>query len=60
MKGILADVNAIGHVEALVQQMQAGPWAEFWAALGLVLKRFDEVGLSSTSTDFEIWRTCQA
>jgi len=60
VKGILPDVNAIGQIHALVQQMQAEPWADFWTSLGLVLKRFQDVGLSPTSTDFEIWRTCQA
>lgn len=60
MRGILPDINAIGQVEALVQQMQAEPWTEFWNALGLVLKRFADVGLSPNSTDLEIWRTCQA
>jgi hypothetical protein len=58
--GILADVNAIGQVEYLVQQMQAESWADFWKALGLVHKRFAEVGLAPTSSDLQIWRTCQA
>jgi hypothetical protein len=31
-----------------------------WTGLGLVLKSFEDVGLSPTSTDVEIWRTCQA
>ena len=59
MKGILPDVNAIGQIHALVRQMQAEPWADIWAALGIALKRFEDVGLSPTSTDVEIWRTCQ-
>jgi hypothetical protein len=59
VKGILADINTIGQVEALVQQMQAEPWIEFWTALGLIHKRFEDVGLSPTSSDLEIWRTCQ-
>src|SRR5262245_39500135 len=40
--------------------MQAEPWTDFWTGLGLVLKRFEDVGLSRTSTDIEVWRTCQA
>jgi len=40
--------------------MQSPSWAEFWADLGLVFKRFDDVGLSPTSSDREIWLTCQA
>jgi hypothetical protein len=60
VKGILADINAIGQVEALVHQMQTVEWSELWTALGLVLKRFEGVGLSQESTDLEIWLTCQA
>jgi hypothetical protein len=60
VKGILADVNAVGHIEALVRRMQAEPWAEFWAALGLALVRFEDVGLSPSATDADIWRKCQA
>lgn len=60
MKGLLADMNAIGQVEYLVQRMQAEPWTEFWHGLGLGLKHFEDVGLSATSSDAEIWHTCQA
>jgi hypothetical protein len=58
--GLLADNNVIGQVDSLVQMMQSPSWAEFWADLGLVFKRFDDVGLSPTSSDREIWLTCQA
>jgi hypothetical protein len=60
VKGILADVNAVGQVAYLIQQMQAEYWADFWTALGLVHKRFADVGLTATSSDLDIWRTCQA
>lgn len=60
MQGILADINALGYVEVLVGHMQAPDWAEFWAVLGLILKCFEDVGLSPNSTDLEIWRICQA
>lgn len=60
MKGILADINAIGQVEYLIEQMQRDPWTEFWQDLSLSVKHFADVGLTATSTDLEIWRTCQA
>ena len=59
VKGLLADINAIGHVEALLQKMTAEPWAEFWIELGLVLMHFDELGLSPDASDLVIWQTCQ-
>ena len=59
VKGILPDANAIGQIHALVRQMQIEPWADFWTSLGLVLKSFEEVGLSAASSDLVIWETCQ-
>jgi hypothetical protein len=59
VKGLVADANIQGQVEYLVQRMQADPWAEFWQGLGLVLHRFRDVGLSTSSTDLEVWNVCQ-
>jgi hypothetical protein len=60
VKGLVADANIQGQVEYLVQRMQAEPWAEFWQALGLVFRRLEDVGLSASSTDLEVWNVCQA
>ncbi len=59
MKGLIADANIQGQVEYLVRRMQAEPWAEFWQALGVLLCRFEDVGLSESSTDNEVWNVCQ-
>jgi hypothetical protein len=40
--------------------MQGESWAEFWKELGLVFRRFDDVGLPPTATDLELWQRCQA
>ena len=60
VKGILADINARGQVEYLVQLMRTEAWISFWETLGLVLRHFEDVGLTPTSTDLEIWQRCQA
>jgi predicted nuclease of predicted toxin-antitoxin system len=60
MKGILADMNVIGQVGALVRQMQTPAWIDIWNSLNIELKHFDDVGLSENSTDLEIWQTCQS
>ena len=60
MKGLIADANIQGRVEYLVQHIQAEAWAEFWQALGLVLRRFEDVGLSASATDLEVWGVCQS
>jgi hypothetical protein len=59
VQGILADIHVRGPVNDLVREMQAETWAEFWKHLGLVLYQFDDVGLTPTSTDLEIWQRCQ-
>ena len=60
MKGLIADANIQGHVEYLVRHMQAAAWSEFWQGLGLGLFRFEDVGLSESSSDLEVWTVCQA
>ena len=60
MKGLMADANIQGQVEYLVQRMQADAWTDFWQALGLILYRFEDVGLSTSATDLEVWNVCQA
>ncbi len=60
MKGLIADANIRGHVDYLVQRMQDKVWAEFWRALGLVLRHFEDVGLSVSANDVEVWNVCQA
>jgi len=60
VKGLVADANIQGQVECLVQRMQADAWTDFWQALGLVLYGFEDVGLSTSATDLEVWNVCQA
>ncbi|MBI3412290.1 MAG: hypothetical protein HY040_28560 [Planctomycetes bacterium] len=60
MKGIIADINVLGHVSYLVQLMQADPWGELWRDLAIGFFRFADVGLLETSSDLEIWQRCQA
>jgi hypothetical protein len=60
VKGILADNNVIGQVAYLAQLMQARGWEDFWNDLGLTLLHFEDIGLSPTATDVEIWQRCQA
>ena len=57
MKGLVADANIEGQVEYLVQRMQTDAWADFWQALD-VLYGFEEVGLSMSATDPEVWKVC--
>ena len=60
MKGLVADANIQEQVEHLVECMQADAWTEFWQCIELVLFRFEDVGLSTSATDLEVWTVCQA
>jgi hypothetical protein len=51
VKGILADVHMGAFVEALVREMQSEYWSDYWTQIGLDLYRFEDVGLTPTSTD---------
>jgi hypothetical protein len=59
MKGILADINTRGPVDALVRAMRAEPWSEFWNELDLALYHFEDFGLTDAASDLEIWQMCQ-
>jgi hypothetical protein len=60
VKGILADNDVRGQVEYLVMLMQVEPWREFWQDLDLVFFHLEDLGLSPTSSDQEVWQRCQA
>lgn len=59
VKGILADIHMKGPVADLARAMQGATWAEFWNDLDLALFAFEDVDLTVTSTDEEIWHKCQ-
>lgn len=60
MKGLLADVNVQGHVDALVDLMQTEPWKLFWQYLDLQYFHFADIGLPVDAADSVVWDTCQA
>lgn len=60
MKGILTDNDVRGQVDYLVALVEAEPWQEFWKDLALPLLRFEDLGLSPSATDQEVWERCQA
>ena len=59
MKGILADVHMRGFIPALVREMKSEYWADYWKYVGPAFYDFEDVGLTATSTDLEIWHVCQ-
>ena len=59
MNGILADVNLRGQMELVVRILNGAEWNDLWNAMGTPFVRFDDLGLSDTATDREIWLLCQ-
>src|SRR5947207_14902609 len=59
MLGLLADVTAEGHVEALLQICESDRWLAVWAALQVRVYNLEEAGLSKETDDFELWNFCQ-
>ncbi len=60
MKGILADVNIVGHLFGLVRIWESDEWKEIWRSLNLRVFTFEDLGLDAAATDVEVWRTCQS
>jgi Domain of unknown function (DUF5615) len=60
VKGIVADNDVRGQVEYLVSLMQSDPWREFWEDLGLDVLHLEDLGLSSSAPDAEVWARCQS
>ena len=59
MRGILADINVIGHVQVLLEILEGNYWGELWKELDLTIHTFDEIGLSPDVPDSLLWRRCQ-
>ncbi|MCI0741837.1 MAG: DUF5615 family PIN-like protein [Gemmataceae bacterium] len=60
MKGILADVNIVGHLFGLVRIWESDEWKEIWRSLNLRIFTFEDLGLDDTASDLEVWKTCQS
>jgi hypothetical protein len=59
MRGILADINVVGHVKAVVMIWTSKTWRDLWDALGLRYFSFVALELDDHSPDSLIRRTCQ-
>jgi hypothetical protein len=59
LKGILADVNIQGQMDALVVVIQAEPWKLFWDYLSVKYLHFSDIALLPSSPDSVVWQTCQ-
>lgn len=59
VKGILADIHMTGPVADPARAMQGASWQDLWNDLELALFTFEDVNLTATSTDAEIWHKCQ-
>jgi hypothetical protein len=46
MLGILADVNAEGHVDLLLRTLVRGDWIDFWNEWGLAVFTLEDLGLT--------------
>jgi len=57
MQGILADHNCEGQAEAIFNALRNHGFLSLFA---IQLLLFDDVGLSITAADLEVWRLCQA
>ena len=59
MPALLADVNAEGHLDALLAVCRSPDWIEYWSYLQVSVERFSDLGLPANVSDDVLWRTCQ-
>jgi hypothetical protein len=59
VRGILADINLVGHLLLLLGRINNGEWRDLWAALGLIVFTFQRLGLDLTISDADLWQVCQ-
>ena len=59
MLGLLADVNAGGHLRALLIVCDGPSWRSLWAALDVHVFRLEQLGLPPSVADDVLWRACQ-
>jgi hypothetical protein len=59
MPELLADVNAGGHLNAIIAVCGGEYWRDFWASLQVTVRTFDEIGLDVRARDDVVWQVCQ-
>jgi hypothetical protein len=59
MRGILADINVVAHVDASLLMWASDTWRDYWNDSGFVVECFPGLGLPDNATDELICRTCQ-
>ena len=59
MPGLLADVNAEGHLRAILAVCRSSEWGEFWDELDVTVHSFASAGLPLSTPDDELWQWCQ-
>ena len=59
MPGLLADVNAQGHLDALVALCQTPAWRDVWRFVRPDVRRLTDLGLAPTVSDDVLSRACQ-
>jgi hypothetical protein len=57
--GILADNNDEGHVNLLLQIIQASSWRDVWTEMAVTVHSFESLGVPRDALDSILWETCQ-
>jgi hypothetical protein len=59
MRGLLADVNAEGYLQALMRVCRGPGWRGLWLELRVPVFTFDDLSIDRELADSEIWAFCQ-
>jgi hypothetical protein len=59
MPTIMADLNADGHLEVLIDIWTTPDWSPFWTSAHCDIESFDKLAIPETASDETIWHLCQ-
>ncbi|MBC8873137.1 MAG: ACP S-malonyltransferase [Planctomycetes bacterium] len=59
MPKIMADHNAEGHLDALLNIWTSSAWNEVWRDASCDVESFQRLGIRHDTRDDELWRLCQ-
>ena len=59
MNGVIADINFVGQLKAIIRFLEHSDVADIWERLSLKISTFQEIGLNAKDSDRIVWNRCQ-
>lgn len=60
MTGLVGDADVQGHFAVLIAACRGPKWRDLWDAMAIPVRSFQDVGLTRSAADADVWSACQA